>query len=174
MWEPWKAAHSSKTIPSFSFSSSSFFHGFSDVTALPTFFGFIRISAVVLGLTTVLPLGVSGSRHRILSSHVKYSENDQQGERTTAKQSGLHAEPHATVWNNVTRCAFCHCGETVLTFYMKWRYAKRYFSYLFSCELYHLERYSNTGNINSITRYKITQPTITEYSTPYTWRYNKS
>lgn len=87
------------------------FCGLSDVTALPTFFSFIRISPVVLVLTIVLPPVVSGSRHKILSSHVKYFKNEQQGERTTAKQSWLYPKPHTTVG---------HWELRGRTFYMQW------------------------------------------------------
>lgn len=108
------------------------FCGPSVVTPLPTFFCFIRIAAVVLALTTVLPPGVSGSRHKILSSHVKYSEYEQQGERTTAKQPWLHPKPHTTVLNNATKSASRHGESRTPTSHTQPRCAGRYFRHLSS------------------------------------------
>lgn len=96
-----------------------FVRGISDVRALLTFFSFIRISAVVLALTTVLPPGVSGSQHKILFSHDKYSEYEQQGGRTTAKpvMTASKTAYYCPLLNNVAKCGI-FIGRRLI-FYMQ-------------------------------------------------------
>lgn len=146
-----------------------FICGISGIRVVLTFFSFIRINAVVLMLTTVLPPGVWGSWHIILFSHAKYSVYEQQCERTTAKPVATTSKTayYCSVLNNVTKCGICQWELKRLTFYMQWRCTECYFYYLFYCKPNILDslnpiecgKYGNINNTKSILCYKVVPPT---------------